>query len=397
MSVAVIEPQCPAELESALERCVDTLLTTTLRSAGRATWPTWGLASDGTAERVSCGRSDVYSGDAGIAYALTRLAGPLGLPEALDAALAAQHGIAARAPLAPGWITGTLGLADLSWPEPAAIAATDLTNGVAAALLMAVRRGASATECRPLVEELGRRAIAMSWGSAWPDPSETGDAARPLCGLAHGASGIVLALAEAATRHELADQALSLADAGLRWESTWFDPIHGGWPDLREGVSWPALWCHGAAGSGLVRLRLIELCGSGQQVPWPEDGLRAEAEVAVQACGSALEQALDQAADGFVGHGGLTLCHGLGGPLLTLAEASRVLGAPEHLEVARQVAAAISSVLPDDPADWPSGYRGADGDLGLMTGVAGTALVLAALARPAEFPGVGLLDGVVSR
>lgn len=379
------------DLEAALEGCVAALLDTAVRWEDGLTWPTWGLGADGTAESVSCARPDLYSGDSGIAYALDRLAAGLGRPELAQSAAAARRSMAAGPRIAPGWIMGSDGVADEPWPEASSIAATDLTSGVAAALLLTVRRGGTASECRPFVEELGRRAVQTSWGLAWPDPTETGDAARPLCGLAHGASGIVLALVEAARHSELADQALTLADAGLRWESTWFDSIHGGWPDLREGVAWPALWCHGAAGGGLVRFRLLELGRAGLATPWPELTITAEAEVAVQACGIAVEEALAQAEHGLVAHGGLTLCHGLGGPLLTLAKASRFFEVGEHLDLARRACAELIGVLAEHPADWPSGYRGADGDLGLMTGVAGTALVLAALVCPEAFDDVGLL------
>lgn len=382
----------PDSLEVALERCADALLETAVRRGDGVTWPTWTLSSDGSAELVRCAQPDLYSGDAGIAYALDRLAEPLARPDLAQCAAAARRAIGRTPPTAPGWITGTRGVADGPWPSPARIAATDLTHGVAAALLAAARAGGRVEWCRSLVEELRSRAVSTGWGLAWPDPTESGNAARPLCGLAHGASGIVLALVEAAYAHPtLADEALSLADAGLRWESTWFDPIKGGWPDLREGITWPVLWCHGAAGGGLVRLRLLDLARAGLDTPWPEDTIAAEAEVAVQACGAAVEEAAAHAQEGVVGHGGLTLCHGLGGPLLVLAEAARVFDVSAHLRCARGAASAVVAVLPEDPADWPSGYRGADGDLGLMTGVAGTALVLATLTRPDVIGGVGLL------
>ncbi len=389
-------------LESALERSVDALVDCAIPAVveGRrdVTWGTWVLSAEGEAVAVTGGRSDLYAGDSGIAYALTRLGTGLERPDLEALAERAIASVAARSDLrSEGWLSGTAGPAafsSASWSPSAApsVAATDLTSGVAGHLLTLARRRASAEDARPFVGELRRRATRAAWGVAWTDPTETGDAARPLCGLAHGASGIVLALAEAANAWpQLAADALALADEGLRWEAAWADPLRGGWPDLRDGVTWPALWCHGAAGGGAVRLRLVELIDAGLASPWPRETVVAEAEAAVQACGAAVSSALDGLAAGSAPRAGLTICHGLGGPLLLLAEASRVLGATEHLDFAREAAAAFVIAFADDPTSWPSGFRGADGDLGLLSGVAGTALVLGALTRPELFPRAALL------
>ena len=400
-----IAPAVEQVLELALSRSIDALVDCAIEAPGpdgaELTWGSWLLSAEGEAVSMTGGRSDLYAGDAGVAHTLRRLADGLGRADLGLLADRADATLRRRSDLRTvGWLSGTAGLAsvagspDWSAGDAASLDATDLTGGVAGVLLTLARRGATTAEARPFVRELGRRATRAAWGAAWTDPTETGDAARPLCGLAHGASGIVWALAEAArTWPELADEALALADDGLRWESAWFDPIRGGWPDLRDGVTWPALWCHGAAGGGAVRLRLLELLDAGMPSPWPRDTLLAEAEVAVQACGSAVAQALDGLAAGVVPHAGLTICHGLGGPLLLLVEASRVLGAgaESHLEFAREATVRVLDAFDDDPTLWPSGFRGADGDLGLLSGVAGTALVLGASTRPEAFPGTALL------
>lgn len=390
-------------LDAALERSVEALVECAIPAVvdGRhaVTWGTWVLSSEGEAVSVTGGRSDLYSGDSGIAYALRRLGSGLGRPELGSLADVAVASVVRRSDLASeGWLSGTAGPAaftTLGWTPPPApsVEATDLTSGVAGLLLALVRRGATAAEAGAFVAELRRRATRTSWGSAWTDPTEHGDAARPLCGLAHGASGIVWVLVEAANAWpQLADDALALADDGLRWESSWADPLHGGWPDLRgEEVTWPALWCHGSAGAGAVRLRLLELLDAGLPSPWPRETLVAEAEAAVQACGAAVTTALDGLAAGVAPHGGLTICHGLGGPLLLLAEASRVLRVLSHADFAREATVAMLSAFADDPTSWPSGFRGADGDLGLLSGLAGTALLLGALTRPERFPRAALL------
>ena len=203
------------------------------------------------------------------------------------------------------------------------------------------------------------------------------------------------ALAEAAAVWpRLAPAALELADEALAWEATWSDPARGGWPDLREGeVTWPDLWCHGAAGAGAVRLRLLELAAAGLDVPWSLDTTRAEAEMAVQRCGRAMdvgaEVALTQAVDALAA--GWTLCHGAGGPAGVVALAADVFGVPEHRERALAAAAAFVRTAPVDPEEWPCGLQGADGDVSLLTGVAGTAMVLADLAVPGSIPSLVLL------
>ena len=179
------------------------------------------------------------------------------------------------------------------------------------------------------------------------------------------------------------------------WESAWFDPIRGGWPDLRpddhtddetepEAYGCPDLWCHGSAGIGLVRLRLLQLADLGLATPWPTETIRAEAEVAVSACGRALAQAATQVprVGWSVAPGGLTLCHGLAGPLEVLITAARTWSAPSHLTAARQLAAEVVRCLPDDPWQWPSGILQTDGVAGLFVGTAGTALTLARLVHP---------------
>lgn len=375
-------------LDDAVDRCVDALTGCAVDLGDEVTWPTWDLDDQGRAAAVVGGRSDLYSGDAGIAHALARLGRLPGREHLTTLAERAVATLARRAPTASaGWLSGEAGVAGVlgGWRDgiPETTAATDLTGGLAGILLTVARTGAPLEVARPLVARLRDRAVVTAWGSAWPDPTEAGDAARPLCGLAHGASGIVWPLAEAALAWpQLADEALSLADAGMRWESTWFDPIHGGWPDLRDDVVWPALWCHGAAGGGAVRLRLLELADAGLATPWPVETCRAEAEAAVQACGAAVVAAAEAVFERSVPVGGLTLCHGLGGPLAVLAEASRVLDEPCHRAVARDAAVALVSALPDDAGSWPSGFKEADGDLALLTGVAGTALVLANLRDP---------------
>lgn len=398
----------------AAHRAVDVLVQGAVVDADAApTWPSWTLGSDGRPEAVVGGRRSVYSGDAGVVWALTEAGAALDRADATDLAAAGRSAIARRAPdpgEGDGLLVGGAGVALLAggggeelspsaWSE-----GTDLTDGLAGILLgralghdpgEAPGAGPEARHAARVVAELRRRSHPAPWGRCWPDPRLDGADARPLCGLAHGASGIVWALAEAAAAWPgLGDEALDLAAEGLRWEAAWIDPVQGGWPDLREGeVSWPDLWCHGSVGAGAVRLRLIELAERGLEVPWSLDVTRAEAEMAVQRCGAELSRSAAVVAeagpDALVA--GISLCHGAGGQLALLALAADVLGVPEHREAATEAAGVLLAALPEDPGEWPCGMLGADGDLSLLNGVAGTAVVLADLARPGRAASPALL------
>ena len=78
---------------------------------------------------------------------------------------------------------------------------------------------------------------------------------------------------------------------------------------------------------------------------------------------------------------GWTLCHGAGGPAAVVALAADVLGEAEHRTLALAAAAAYVGAAGTRPEEWPCGLRGADGDVSLVNGVAGTAVLLADLVR----------------
>jgi hypothetical protein len=81
----------------------------------------------------------------------------------------------------------------------------------------------------------------------------------------------------------------------------------------------------------------------------------------------------------------------VGGPAGVVALAADVLEVPHLREQALRAAAAFVHAAPVDPGAWPSGMRGADGDVSLLTGVAGTAVLLTDLALPGSVPSVVLL------
>lgn len=369
-------------LHDALRRCLDALTDTVVTSGDRAGWLSWDLGGDGEPQRMVGGRPALYDGDAGVAWALGTLSATAGRDELGALARAAargpggtgRHGLFdGRAGVALGQMRA--GVVPVALPHPGAMPGADLTCGLAGLLLAQVRLGVCGTATDEAVELLRASARSTPVGVSWPESE--GPDGRPLCGMSHGNSGIALALAEAAVAHPpCAEQAIALAVEALRWESAWFDPLVGGWPDLRsEPPTHPALWCHGAAGMAAVRLRLLQLPDS---LGLPKDLIRAEAEAAVVACGSDLARTL---ADPRPAPGGLTLCHGLGGPLEALVLAHETWGVVDHLDAARHFAAAAVATLGNDPLAWPAGVR-ADGSAALFVGVAGVALVLARLLEP---------------
>lgn len=389
---------------AAAHQCVDALVRTAiLDDTGAPTWPAWELGPDGRPFAVVAGQRSLYDGDAGVAWAMTHLGVALDRPDAQELGTSAARGLLAARPAEAdspaGLLVGEAGVDLLARPGGAVTAGwsdgSDLTDGLAGILLALARARRHRAHAAGIVAELGHRSREEAWGRSWPDARLSGDAARPLCGLAHGASGVAWALAEAAAVWpELAPQALGLAHDALSWEASWSDPARGGWPDLREGdVTWPDLWCHGAAGAGAVRLRLLELARAGLELPWSLDTTRAEAEMAVQRCGRAMTEAAELAASHGAGAlvAGWTLCHGAGGPAAVVALASDVFGEVEHRELALGAAAAYVDAAGDAPEGWPCGLRGADGDISLVNGVAGTAMLLADLAVPGSVPPLALL------
>ncbi len=88
--------------------------------------------------------------------------------------------------------------------------------------------------------------------ASWP----TGDGRR-LAGLAHGASGIALALHRLTSRCG-APRFAAAADEALDYEHTLFVAEADNWrdvrPDVPEGPQYMSSWCNGACGIGMARL-----------------------------------------------------------------------------------------------------------------------------------------------
>jgi lantibiotic modifying enzyme len=239
-----------------------------------------------------------------------------------------------------------------------------------------------------LTDELVRTATKRDRTWSWePERASGKDIGRmPLCGLAHGASGMGLALLEMGVHHRRQDW----IDGGLAafaYEDQLYDSNEQNWPDLRTFDSptndgepaqraFMVAWCHGAAGIALARLRACQL------LPERRSELIAGAERAVCATTGRLQR-MPTGSDA-------SPCHGRAG----LAEA--LLCAATILDDRQYADEAINRWLPtvrshQGATDWPCGVPSGRNNPSLMLGQAGIGYGLLRADNPAAVPSVLLI------
>ena len=246
-----------------------------------------------------------------------------------------------------------------------------------------------------LAVELAASATKRDGKWSWDNDRASGDGfgSTPLCGMAHGASGMGLALIEVGSRFHR-DDLIEGGIAAFAYEDDLYDVDQGNWPDLREHP-WasdrkparaqnPSMtaWCHGAAGIGLARLRALQL------LPEHSSVLRLGVDRAIAAAESRFAMLpLDVDA---------SPCHGRAGVAETLLYASEVLGDPSHAQGAVEM---WHRVLDQRDADepWPSGVASGRNNPSLMLGTAGVGYALLRAASPKSTPSVLVLAGGVER
>ncbi|CAM3676329.1 lanthionine synthetase LanC family protein [Occultella aeris] len=362
-----------------------------------STGPTWRDRSPRA--RTGRGRSPhaVEDGDAGIAWALAELGRTLDRSDLLDLAVDASSRTldgAARGG-GVGLLTGLAGVAcavhrvgaaadspELRQRARRAAASVrtdprrhDLATGTAGHLLGLLVCEAPATAVTAATRRLRTAARHLSANTVcWPDAD-----GRARTGLAHGTSGVILALAEAAARHPvLATDLVPLIDGGLRWESAWFEPEADAWSTPGSGPTGaPAApsghdahatgdpWT-GPVGIGLTRLRLLALRDQGLELATPRTNLVADVHAAVRASTRTARATTD-----------LSLGHGAAGTWDLLASAAVGLDTQGYrsaaVDLAHEALAAHGTTVPG---------QGDDAGPGLLSGIAGTALALTAVATP---------------
>jgi lantibiotic modifying enzyme len=226
-------------------------------------------------------------------------------------------------------------------------------------------------------DRLIARAQAMEHGIGWVTLSVP---TKPLAGFSHGAAGIAWALLElAALTGEERFQAAAVA--AIAYERTLFSPDMGNWRDLRElevlrraapsaQDVFVTLWCHGAPGIGLARLRALSHLDDAV--------IRNEIDTALHTT----------LAQGFgLNH---SLCHGDLGNLELLLQASQVLDNPQWRPQVDRLAAMILESI--DQHGWLCGIPLGVESPGLMTGLAGIGYGLLRLAEPMCVPSVLVLE-----
>jgi lantibiotic biosynthesis protein len=240
-------------------------------------------------------------------------------------------------------------------------------------------------------EELANAATRNRGAWCWENDRASGPGIgpTPLCGLAHGASGMGLALIEIGVHSDRDD----LIEGGLGafvYEDRLYDDDHENWPDLRDlgsrsadpraakRPSFMIAWCHGAAGIGLARLRAARLLPH----------RRAELELGMERAIHATAQHLR----GLPSEVDMTPCHGRAGIAETLLYATQVLGDRKYAE---QVKRQWRPLLHAHEADmsWPCGVASGRNNPSLMLGYAGIGYGLLRADDPRSTPSLLVVEG----
>lgn len=381
-------------------------------SGDRCSWMGHRVDSEGRLVYEALG-PEVYGGTSGVAMFLAELCSVTGEAVACATALGAMRQALSRAEDVPpssrlGLFSGWTGLALaaarvglrtgdesllvraryllqalLDGHEP--VRQPDLISGAAGAIpawltLHEMLPDVAVVEaCARLGDELIDRADKTPGHWSWRNPDAPRD--RALTGFSHGAAGIGTALFELfracgeARYRDAATQA-------FRYERRWFDAAASNWPDFR-GVParspsrgrafWSAtVWCHGAPGIALSRLRAHEITG--------DPSWEAEAVTALRTTREETDRALESSTMGF------SLCHGFAGNAEILLAGARRLGdtCPGGGDLAVNVArTGIERYGPNHA--WPGGAGGPTPSL--MLGQAGIGYFYLRLHDP-EIPSV---------
>jgi hypothetical protein len=239
-----------------------------------------------------------------------------------------------------------------------------------------------------LGEQLCREAIRdkhiWCWHTGLVGDSEQPDV--PLTGMSHGASGIAVALLEL---HTVTGRPLFLeaARGAFAYEDSLFDAKMRNWPDLRESNDhgttpssprYLRVWCHGAPGIALARLRAATLDPGHTEVHV------AMARAAVSTTLLAIDENLPRPRHD------ASLCHGLAGLIETLLCAGRQLGDAHCLNRAGSTARVLIS-RHGQSCDYPSGLISGGANPSLLLGVAGTGYAFLRLHAAEQVPSVLLV------
>lgn len=228
-----------------------------------------------------------------------------------------------------------------------------------------------------LGDDLLRTADRSRVGWSWSGPPKF--QYRNLTGFSHGAAGVAYALMELFQATGEAKYRTG-AEQAFAYERHWFDEQAANWPDFRRDTaagrrvsrkpSFSTVWCHGAPGIALSRLRAFEIT--------QDEIYRSEAVTGLETTRHAVEVA--QGAK----RGNYSLCHGLAGNTEVLMHGYQVLGQEweDAAALAREVAMDGIEMYEKREHGWPYGTNGGETPA-LMLGLAGIGLFYLRLSRPA--------------
>lgn len=324
---------------------------------------------------IDSGRLGLYDGATGIAAAAVTVGDQLGEP---DLAIAGDRlGLTIAARITDSALVAAGGAEAYSGGN-----GHDLISGAAgiALGLLSLYRDRGHPElleaAKAAAHTLSAAATRQPWGSSWGQGEQPGH----LTGLAHGAAGITLALH---TVGSLTGDSVLLdaAAEGMRYERSWYSAQRRNWPDLRGATGqdppYPVLWCHGALGIGVARLRVYQQSIARQT---QNDAVLAEISAAVQTARDHVVQAGTA-----LRHGTATdssLCHGLAGAGELFLTAGQVLESNDHMRAAKSVGRLLIEQY-ETTGSWPCGVREAGEAPDLFLGLAGIGLFLLRLSNPA--------------
>jgi lantibiotic modifying enzyme len=346
----------------------DDLLETSLGAIRRALWK--------SADLPDAAAYSFYGGAIGIAYAAARIGLLLERQDLVGDGLA---------------------LAGRAVNDDAGDHLFDVVGGRAGAiaplLWLAKLPGGGALEASAIrfAEELAAAAITDDNVWRWDNERAAGVkiGGVPLCGFAHGSSGMGLALIECGVHCRRRDW-IEGGLAAFRYEDRLFDADRRNWPDLRDygtrtgggGASFMVAWCHGAAGIGLARLRALRL------LPRRKKELAIGVRRAVHSTAATLK-ATPEYADA-------SPCHGRAGLCETLVYATEVLGDRRYAAEASTRWRASVRARPSDTL-WPCGVASGRNNPSLMLGYAGIGYALLRADRPRQTPSLLVIDSAQSR
>jgi Lanthionine synthetase C-like protein/HopA1 effector protein family len=260
--------------------------------------------------------------------------------------------------------------------------------GVIVALLTLERmspKGIQREFATRLGEELMHAAEQQEDTLFWKSPAFPRQQA--LTGFSHGTAGIAYALLE--LFHATGDlRYLDAADMAFDYERMWFYERMQNWPDFRgirarkkqctRHLDYPVVWCHGAPGIALSRLRAFEIS---QENRW-----KSEALTALNTTQAWTQSTLD------IEEANFCLCHGLAGNAQILLKGSQTLREDfaSGYDLANNVAATGFKKYARRGHQWPLGTLG-ERSPGLMTGLSGIGFFYLSLADP-TLPSILLLE-----